>query len=303
MITKIVSFAEIIGRFDLAPEKAIEYFTSKGLRPTFSWLDMIGEEHDAAFTVAKMMDADLLKTVQERLTLALEQGSTLEDFKRELIPTLQESGWWGKKDVIDPKTGLVIKAQLGSASRLETIFRSNLQSAYAVGRWDMIERNKQYAPYLMYDAVDDNRTRAAHAKLDEVVRPVDDAFWSSHYPPLGYNCRCSVVQMSAEDLSGYGLKVSPPQKVKTRMWRNPRTGLKRPVPEGVDPGWDNNPAKARQTTLQQVKADKLAQLPIAARKAYSVAESAAQAVRKRFMAQVAIALTAISHLFDPDDVE
>ena len=41
--------------------------------------------------------------------------------------------------VIDPLTGQVKTAQLGSASRLDTIFRTNLQSAYSVGRWQAIE--------------------------------------------------------------------------------------------------------------------------------------------------------------------
>ena len=43
--------------------------------------------------------------------------------------------------------------------RLQNIFRTNLQSAYAVGQWQSIEDNKETAPFLMYDAVEDHRTR------------------------------------------------------------------------------------------------------------------------------------------------
>jgi SPP1 gp7 family putative phage head morphogenesis protein len=159
----------------------------KGLNPTFAWQDMIGAEHDAAFTVAKMMDTDLLATVQKRVQDAIDNGTTLQDFSKELIPELQKAGWWGKKDVIDPQTGKVVKAQLGSASRLETIFRSNLQSAYAVGQWDSISKNAATMPYLMYDAVDDSRTRPEHAARDGEVHPVTSDFWTTHFPPNGWN--------------------------------------------------------------------------------------------------------------------
>ncbi|MDO6747192.1 phage head morphogenesis protein [Gilvimarinus sp. 1_MG-2023] len=261
MITKILSFAEILGRFDLKPAKAIEYFQQKGLRETFDWRDMLGEEHNGAFTVAKMMDMDLLSTVQERLQRALDDGSTFETFARELIPQLQKSGWWGKKDVVDPLTGQVIEAQLGSASRLEQIFRSNLQSAYSVGRWDMIQRNAKYAPYLMYDAVDDHRTRDEHSKWDETVLPVSNAFWFEFFPPNGYNCRCGTIQMSQADLNDYGLKLSPPPKVARRKWENPRTGKTEVIPEDITPGWNKNPGKARLSSLVDTKEQKRKKLP------------------------------------------
>ena len=129
MAVEIYKFFELTAAFDLKPEQAIRHFKSKGLKASFSWINMIGEEHDAAFTVAKMMDNDLLAFVQEKNQKAIDNGTTLAEFKKELIPTLQKSGWWGKKDVVDPMTGQVTTAQLGSASRLENIFRTNLQSA------------------------------------------------------------------------------------------------------------------------------------------------------------------------------
>ncbi|MEJ2694120.1 MAG: hypothetical protein P8166_14030 [Candidatus Thiodiazotropha sp.] len=41
----------------------MQFFGQKGLKPTFSWMDMLADAHDQAFTVAKMMDVDLLAEV------------------------------------------------------------------------------------------------------------------------------------------------------------------------------------------------------------------------------------------------
>ena len=270
MPTEIYNFFELSSAFDLKPEQAIKHFQSKGLKTSFSWLDMIGEENDAAYTVAKMMDNDLLSYVQEQSKKVVDEGLTLADFKKDLIPKLQKAGWWGKKDVIDPLTGQVTKAQLGSASRLENIFRTNLQSAYAVGQWQSIEANKETAPFLMYDAIEDSRTRPEHQQWNGTVRPVDDPFWQTHYPPNGWNCRCGAIQMSRDELKLYGLKPSPKPKIKKRKWVNPRTGKPRTIAADLDPGWDHNPGMRRMEHLRQLKKEKTALLSVAQQQANQV---------------------------------
>ena len=150
--------------FDLPPEMAVRFFRQKGLAPTFDHRDMLGDEHAKAFTVAKMMQVDLLADVKEALDQAIADGTALRDFIEQLTPILQAKGWWGRQEVTDPETGNVITAQLGSAYRLETIFRTNMQTSYAAGQWQKIEETKDEAPYLLYDAIDDGRTRHS-AKL------------------------------------------------------------------------------------------------------------------------------------------
>lgn len=174
--------------FEMTPETAVEFFKAKGLRPTFHYLDMIREEHDAAFTVAKMLQTDLLDTTRKAVETAIEEGWSIGRFRQELTPTLKSAGWWGKSDLISPLGQIVQDAQLGSAHRLNTIYRSNLQNAYSVGQWERIQEDADRAPWLMYDAVDDHRTREGHADLDETVLPVNDPFWSRFMPPNGYNC-------------------------------------------------------------------------------------------------------------------
>lgn len=232
----------IEARFDLPPEEALRFFRRKGLRAGFAWQDVWQEEHDLAFTVAKLTDLDLLADVREAVDQAIENGTTLEQFKRELTPRLMKAGWWGVREQVDPLTKEKRLVQLGSARRLETIFRTNMMTAYAAGEWEQIQETKASAPYLMYDAIDDNRTRKEHKAWDGMVLPIDDAWWDSHRPPNGWNCRCGVIQLSKYDLRAMG-KAAPDKAppIKRREWVNARTGEVMQVPIGIDGGWDYNP--------------------------------------------------------------
>lgn len=227
--------------FDLPPEEAIKFFRAKGLKGSFAWQDVWGKEHATAFTVAKMADIDLLQDVKDAVDQAISEGWTLAEFKKALTPRLQKAGWWGVREQKDPLTGNTKMVQLGSARRLQTIFRTNMQTAYAAGSWAQIQETKADAPYLMYDAVNDNRTRPQHRAWDGTVLPVDDEFWVTHYPPNGYNCRCTVVQMGGDELKAYGMKVTARPSTPMREYVNKRTGEVMEIPEGIDPGFDYNP--------------------------------------------------------------
>jgi SPP1 gp7 family putative phage head morphogenesis protein len=240
-------------RFDLPPERALNFFRKKGLQTSFAWQDMMREEHDAAFTVAKMMDMDLLRDVRDAVDQAIAKGTSLEDFRAQMEPMLTERGWWGKKEMTDPLTGKTRLVQLGSPRRLETIYQTNLRAAYSAGHWSAILDNAEEAPFLMYDAVDDSRTRPEHAAWDGTVLPVNHEWWRVHYPPNGWKCRCSVIQLSRGQaqrlLKKDGPDRAPPTK--TREWVNPRTGEVERVPVGIDPGWNYHPGMDRLPALQQ----------------------------------------------------
>lgn len=244
--------------FDLPPAEAIAYFKAKGLRITFDWRDMLGAEHASAFTVAKMADLDMLADIQASLEDAIAQGLSYRSWADTITPVLQAKGWWGRKAVTDPLTGETIVAQLGSPSRLQTIFRTNVQSAYAAGQWEQIQAQKDVAGFLLYDAVDDGRTREAHKAWDGTILPVDHDWWATHYPPNGWNCRCGVIQLSDDDLEEMGLKANAKAPAGgTFDWKNPRTGKMLKVEKGLDPGWNSNPGASHLATLQKLAAEKI----------------------------------------------
>jgi len=229
----------------LPPEEAIRFFRRKGYAVGFNWRDVWKEEHAVAFTVAKAMRVDILEDIRAQVDRAIAGGLAFEDFRKTLAPVLQSKGWWGRKTLKDPLTGEMVDAQLGSDRRLRTIFNVNMRMAHAAGRWERIERVKKSRPYLRYVQVQRPTKRHSHEAFHDVVRPVDDPFWDTHYPPNGFNCGCTVQQLSQRDLDRRGLKVSPPPEVKRVRRVDPRTGRELNTPEGIHPGFDYNVGKAR----------------------------------------------------------
>lgn len=229
----------------LPPEEALRYFRAKGFRTSFAWQDVWQHEHARAFTVAKGMKLDVLQDIRAAVDKALAEGRTLEQFTKELQPLLEEKGWWGRQRMKDPLDGKIKSVQLGSPRRLQTIFQVNLRTSYAAGKWAQIERVKERRPWLRYVAVLDNRTRDEHRKWHGTVLPVDDPWWKTHYPPNGWNCRCTVQQLSDRDLDRFNYTPddkAPPSP--TRPWTNKRTGEVVRVPDGIDPGFAYNVGEA-----------------------------------------------------------
>lgn len=249
--------------FNLAPAEALKFFRAKGLRTSFAWQDMLHDEHDRAFTVAKMMDLDLLADVRDYVDNAIREGKTVQEFIDGLKPELQRRGWWGRKEMTDPDTGETKEVQLGSSRRLRVIYDTNLRTAYSAGQWERIERTKARRPYVMYSAILDGRTRAQHAAWDGKVLRADDPWWQTHTPPNGWNCRCSVIQLSDRDLRGMGKSgadKAPPSPM--RDWTNPRSGEVIKVPVGVDPGWGYAPGASRRSAeARNLLREKIADAP------------------------------------------
>lgn len=192
-------------RFNLDPlpfEEAIAFFKAKGfsLSPD-SFRDVWGKDHAQAFTVARVTAMDILEDIREEIERSLEDGISLGEFKRNLTETLARKGW------LLPKGEVPVPGDRRLTPwRLETIFRTNIQSAYSAGRYKQMLEVAQDRPYWRYVAVMDGRTRPSHAALNGLIYRFDHPFWDTHTPPLGYNCRCSVVTLSARQMEERGLR-------------------------------------------------------------------------------------------------
>ncbi len=254
----------------LPPARAIAYFQSKGLAPTMSWKDMQDEAHAVEFAVAGITKLDVLSDIQNGLARSLTEGSTFRQFQDELEPLLQRKGWLGRGLVADEDGVLTGKKLM--PYRLETIFRTNIQSAYAAGRYQQQMRNVADRPYWEYNAVMDNRTRPTHAALNGRVFRWDDPIWQTIYPPNGYNCRCWVRALTEVQMKNHplGVETSDDRLVTVQQpygldgemrpvkaYRDPKTGQLL-VP---DAGFHLNPGRGYLAGLGQSLLEKSAVAP------------------------------------------
>ena len=67
-------------------------------------------------------------------------------------------------------------------------------SAEMAAKWEeFMKDGDRY--YLQYRTAKDDKVRPEHAALHGVTLPITDPFWEEYYPPNGWNCRCTVVQV------------------------------------------------------------------------------------------------------------
>jgi SPP1 gp7 family putative phage head morphogenesis protein len=227
------------------PAEAIAFFRAKGFRIGFAWEDVFRSEHARWFTVAKAMSRDILQDIREAVDAAIADGTTLEQFKKDLRPKLEARGWWGRKRMIDPLTGAAKTVQLGSPRRLRIIFNTNVRTAYAAGKWQRIQRVKAAFPYLEYSSVMDGREREEHHNWHGTILPVDHPWWDNHYPPCDWECRCDAIPRTKRMLARQGKAAddAPPPPNPSYTWTNSRTGETGELERGIGKGWDYNVGK------------------------------------------------------------
>jgi prophage muMc02, F protein len=222
----------------LVDKAAFGHFKAKKILPSFSHYDVWLYQHSLAFTVAKMMDADMLAEVKDAIEAAQRNGTAFADFKKRLKPYLMAKGWWGEQIMTDPLDGEPKLVQLGSTRRLKTIFDTNMRTAFAAGQWQRIQANKKALPYLRYNKSASGHPRDGHKRYYGLVLPVEHDIWKVIFPPNGYGCKCSVSALTKRQAEEEGIGGEP--DVEMVEFTNPRTGQKVLIPDDITPSFAHN---------------------------------------------------------------
>lgn len=85
---------------------------------------------------------------------------------------------------------------------LEAEYISANRSGAMAEKWDKYTIQKDLYPNLRYKTVKDNRVREEHRNLEDIIKPINDPFWDTWYPPNGWRCRCYVTQTDDEATAG-----------------------------------------------------------------------------------------------------
>lgn len=221
------------------PQDALDYFEAKELEPAFDYAEVWREEHDLNFTVAKVMELDILADVQDSLTKAIEEGQSFRKWAKGVDATLDKSGW------------SALGGDRTKPHRLRTIYDTNMRQARAVGQWQRVEKTTDSHPYLQYNLGPSERHRPEHEALEGTILRADDDFWDSWMPINGWSCKCYVTQVTERRLEREG-GLSETPEIEMVDFVEPKTGKKGRVPKGIDPGFDHNPGKERKEKLDEL---------------------------------------------------
>jgi SPP1 gp7 family putative phage head morphogenesis protein len=95
-----------------------------------------------------------------------------------------------------------------SDHHVETVIRTNVGQSYEAGRFTELTQGVGQDIYVMYEyaALDDGRTRPSHKAMDGRRFAADDPELAKYWGPNGYNCRCTMIPITAEEARRRGLR-------------------------------------------------------------------------------------------------
>lgn len=145
-----------------------------------------------------------------------EPGSLIQKFKKNLwqfssAKTLAELEYINAL-ILDKNGRIKPEHQFMQDVRKSNILfnRNYLQAEYQTAKrgaqmahlWAKFQEQKHLFPNLVYRTVGDSRVRPEHATLNGVIKPIDDPFWRTYYPPNGWRCRCTVMNTAEKASEG-----------------------------------------------------------------------------------------------------
>ncbi len=210
--------------------QASDFLRQKVRLPTKAWTDLQGGMHSRAFVIAGAVKTELLEEMQSAVLKGIDQGTTLQQFKKDFSGIVKKHGWTFKQD---------------PGWRAAVIFNTNMRTAFAAGSEAQMQRTKARRPFARYIGGLSLDPRRLHLEWNGTILPLDHPWWSTHTPPNDFGCKCKKVTASQRELDRDGLNVSQAAPDNgTFKWKNPSTGGVTLVPNGIGPTWDYNPGQA-----------------------------------------------------------
>ena len=135
----------------LEPKKAIEFLKDKkAILGRFDEDALMDSARAKATRIANLSSLEMSKDIYQSLVDAQAQGLPFSEWKKGIFEHFKKKGWIAGYDkeylLADPKTG----EYFGTPHRLDTIYRTNMQSAYSAQRYVEMRDNADNRPYWQY---------------------------------------------------------------------------------------------------------------------------------------------------------
>lgn len=165
-------------------QEAVDYFVERYGADRETALGVLRKYREQAIATADRTLEQIAKNIVARIESTLTtQDGTIRDFVAEF------------------------ESETLNRSYLETVYKTNIQSAYGAGRVEQIDAVGESFGYVQFMTAGDAAVRDGtknplqnHAAMDGKIWKYSDPQWKKYAPPVGYNCRCAVVLRDAEDV-------------------------------------------------------------------------------------------------------
>lgn len=180
--------------FQVQFQEQIDYLKQKTNLPTQSYKDITSRQHDRAFVVAGAMKAELLNDLHNAVNKAVADGQSFQQFQDSFDDIIGKNGWLNDED------------DKYKAWRAKMIYQTNLKTSHAAGRYQQMTSPEmvKLRPYWRYRHNTIENPRIQHEKWNNLVLPVDAAFWRVNFPPNGYGCNCTIEAINERQLRAMG---------------------------------------------------------------------------------------------------
>jgi SPP1 gp7 family putative phage head morphogenesis protein len=221
------------------PREAIDWFGRKTPLDKKAWEQLSEDARKRAFTAAWVTDVNVLQSVKDSLRQAIDSGESFESWKKRV------------------RTELGAKWRRDNAY-LETVFRNNVQSAYAAGRYkaQTTPLILKMRPFWRLVVLLDDRTSEYCEPLAKppVVLPADDPWWVSNFPPRHHRCRTTTVTASRRQAERIGISKAAPRVGAQEGWGSTAgLGEWQPSGEGIAPEFFKPAEKAAEKALPKTE--------------------------------------------------
>lgn len=160
----------------IKPERALEYFKLKADMAKAEYEKLSAQAKIRAFTTAALSESDSIAGVKKFLMDAIEEG---ENYIA-LLERVQDSDILAKSGFGD------------NPWYWETVFRTNVTSAFNAGRLIEAMENIKDVAALEYIGIDDNRQTFICKVYDGTILEPYHPFWEYATPPNHFNCRSTI---------------------------------------------------------------------------------------------------------------
>ena len=172
---------------DLPFDEAVAAFQGRQVVSPEEFQSMDQEARQRSWTATRLASDTLRQEAYDMLQEALRNGTSMQEFARALR---------------DREISLGVTES--DPSYIDTLFRTNVASAFGAGRVAQMSSPEvlDARPYVQYRAIVDPRTTSVCRYLNGLVfdRRTDEG-WSRFAPPNHFNCRSTIVLVSAKNVN------------------------------------------------------------------------------------------------------